>query len=62
MVAGPTGHEAALVRSGTCREACANLCGVKAMMRAYDLSTATWSTWLTVHPTCDGSDMLTPMG
>ena len=62
VVAGPTGHEAALVRSGTFREAFANLCGVTAMMRAYDLSTATWSTWLPVQPTCDGSDMRIPMG
>jgi hypothetical protein len=62
VVAGPTGHEAALVRSGTFREAFANLCGETAMIRGYDLSTATWSTWLTVQPTCDGSDTLTPVG
>jgi hypothetical protein len=53
---GPTGHEAASLpgsgRGGTLREAFADLCGATAMMRAYDLDTDTWSTWLTVEPTC----------
>jgi hypothetical protein len=53
---GPTGHEAASIsgtgRGGTLREAFANLCGATAMMRAYDLETVTWSTWLTVEPAC----------
>jgi hypothetical protein len=53
---GPTGHEAALLpgagRGGMLRETFANLCGATAMMRAYDLETLTWSTWLTVEPAC----------
>ena len=50
--AGPTGHEAAFIRSGTLREAFANLCGATAMMRAYDEVTTVWSNWLTVEPAC----------
>jgi hypothetical protein len=53
---GPTGHEAASLpgfgRGGTLREAFADLCGATAMMRAFDLDTDTWSTWLTVEPAC----------
>jgi hypothetical protein len=53
---GPTGHEAASLpgsgRGGMLHEAFANLCGATAMMRAYDLETDTWSTWLTVEPAC----------
>jgi hypothetical protein len=53
---GPTGHEAASLpgagRGGMLRETFANLCGATAMMRAYDLETDTWSTWLTVEPAC----------
>jgi hypothetical protein len=53
---GPTGHEAAALpgagRGGMLRETFANLCGATAMMRAYDLETLTWSTWLTVEPAC----------
>jgi len=53
---GPSGHEAASLpgagRGGMLHEAFANLCGATAMMRAYDLETNTWSTWLTVEPAC----------
>lgn len=37
---------------GTLREAFGQLCGVPAMMRALDESTATWSDWLTVNSAC----------
>ena len=60
-VAGTTGHEAAFVRSGTFLATFANLCGTRAMMGAYDQTTATWSDWLTVQPACDGGASLTPM-
>ena len=53
---GPTGHEPDPLlgsdRGGMLHEAFANLCGATAMMRAYDLETDTWSTWLTVEPAC----------
>src|SRR5215203_7013438 len=53
---GPTGHEPRPLlgsgRGGMLHEAFANLCGATAMMRAYDLETDTWSTWLTVEPAC----------
>ena len=56
VLMGPTGHEAASLpgagRGGMLRETFANLCGATAMMRAYDIETRTWSTWLTVEPTC----------
>jgi hypothetical protein len=57
VVAGPTGREGALFRSGTFREAFTNLCGVTAMMRAYDLATSTWSDWLTVELACTGDGL-----
>jgi hypothetical protein len=50
------GHEAGSIlgsgRGGTLHEAFANLCGAKAMMRAYDQALETWSNWLTAEPTC----------
>lgn len=51
-IGGENGHAQSSSPGGTLRESFANLCGAKAMMRALDSATATWSNWLTVEPTC----------